>query len=231
MKKSEAHAREPKSPHARATDNFTTAAWTSVYLTIWLMGAELSLAVEQSDEAGAGDVFNLESLFEKGKFETSFSSGVLFGPVGAPKGRPTINYTMTSLRLGYVVNQIWELGWFRGNCELIGEGFGSGIFMGPGNYIAGATLWGRYNFVQKGWPLTPYIQGGAGLTSTDIDHGIVGQDFNFNLDLGCGIRYFIGNSWSVFLEYQYQHISNANLGPHNLGINSQGPILGISLFF
>ena len=47
--------------------------------------------------------------------------------------------------------------------------------------------------------------------STDIDHSILGQPFNFNLDLGAGVRYFIGRNWSLSLEYRYQHISNANL--------------------
>ena len=64
--------------------------------------------------------------------------------------------------------------------------------------------------------------------STDIDHGIVGQPFNFNLDLGFGVRYFLGRNWSLSLEYRYQHISNAGLNKHNLGINADGPILGVS---
>jgi hypothetical protein len=59
----------------------------------------------------------------------------------------------------------------------------------------------------------------------------LGQPFNFNLDLGVGVRYFVGRNWALNLEYRYQHISNANLGAKNLGINAAGPILGISCFF
>jgi hypothetical protein len=33
------------------------------------------------------------------------------------------------------------------------------------------------------------------------------------------------------LECRYQHISNANTGKHNLGINAIGPLLGVSYFF
>jgi opacity protein-like surface antigen len=175
--------------------------------------------------------FLVDDFFNRGSYEATLSSGVLFSPFGSPRDRPTINYTITSLSLGYMVSRIYEAGWLRGNFEMTLEAFGSYVYDGPGSYIAGGTLWARYNFVPKGWRLTPYIQGGAGLTSTDIDHGIVGEDFNFNLNLGCGLRYFIAPRWSIHLEYQYQHISNANLGHHNLGINAQGPILGLSYFF
>ena len=44
-------------------------------------------------------------------------------------------------------------------------------------------------------------------------------------------RYVLARHWSLDLEYRYQHISNANLAGHNLGINAHGPVLGISYFF
>ena len=122
-------------------------------------------------------------------------------------------------------------GWWRGNFEVVGEGFGSGIYEGPGSYIAGATVWLRYNFVRPTCRLVPYVQAGAGLTSTDIDRGLVGEPFNFNLELGVGVRYFLSERWALALEYRYQHISNANIGAENVGINAQGPILGVSFLF
>jgi opacity protein-like surface antigen len=156
-------------------------------------------------------------LFASGRYELGLTSGVLFSPVGVEQNRPTINYAITGIQVGRML--------------VVGEGFGSAVFEGPGSYIAGITVWLRYNFVRPGWRFVPYVQGGAGLLSTDIDRGLVGQPFNFNLDLGVGMRYFIAPRWSVNLEYQFQHISNANLGKSNIGINSQGPILGISYFF
>jgi opacity protein-like surface antigen len=69
------------------------------------------------------------------------------------------------------------------------------------------------------------------LVTTDIDRGLVGQPFNFSLDLGVGLRYFVTRRWSINLEYRFQHISNADLGQRNIGINAQGPVLGISCFF
>ena len=191
----------------------------------WSRGQETNSASASSWSLPVGD------LFACGRYEATLDSGVLFSPVGNPRNRPEINYTVTGLQLGRMMGGVWGSGLLRGSLELSAEGFGSAIFEGPGSYVAGVTIWVRYNFVQRGWRLVPFIEGGAGLVSTDIDRNIVGQPFNFNLDLGAGIRYFITPRCSLNLEYRYQHISNADLGKSNIGINGQGPILGVSYFF
>lgn len=199
--------------------------------TFFVLNLQLSQASGAEDEAPQASAFSIDHLFERGRREVSFNNGVFFSPYLATYNRPTINYTMTEIQLGYMLTEFRETGFFRGNLEVVGEGFGSGIFMGPGSYIAGMTIWTRYNFVRPGWRWVPYAQAGAGLTSTDIDRGIVGQPFNFNLNLGAGVRWFIRPRWALNLEYRYQHISNANTGKRNLGINAQGPILGVSYLF
>jgi opacity protein-like surface antigen len=156
---------------------------------------------------------------------------VLFSPFLATGGRPTINYTITEVQFGYMLSDVKGHGWLRGNFELVGEGFGSAIFEGSGSFIAGITVWMRYNFAPPGWRLVPFAQAGMGLTSTDIDHKYVGQPFNFNLDLGLGTRYLLSQHWSLNLEYRFQHISNADMGRHNIGINGHGPVLGVSYLF
>ncbi|HET9804079.1 MAG TPA: acyloxyacyl hydrolase [Candidatus Acidoferrum sp.] len=171
------------------------------------------------------------TLFSPGSWEGSVDAGVLFSPVIATYQRPTINYTITSLQVGRMLSEVKGSGWLRGNFEFAGEGFGSAIFQGPGGYIAGVTLWARYNFVQRDWRFIPYVQAGAGLTATDINRGIVGQTFQFNLDIAAGTRYFLAQRWCLNLECRYQHVSNANTGKHNLGINAIGPLLGVSYFF
>ncbi len=191
----------------------------------------LSRAADRTEERQAADFEAFDSPFSKGQFEGALTSGVLFSPFVAKGNRPTINYSITEVQLGYMLTDAKGAGWWRGNFEVLAEGFGSGIFEGPGSFIAGATFWGRYNFVQPGWRLVPFLQAGAGLTSTDIPHSIVGQPFQFNLELGAGTRYFFNPNWALNLEFRYQHISNANTGVHNLGINAAGPILGVSYFF
>jgi hypothetical protein len=76
--------------------------------------------------------------------------------------------------------------------------------------------------------MIPYFQVGGGWTFMDIDHRYDGENFNFNVDGSAGLRYFFQPRVSLNLEYRFQHISNANLWKHNIGLNSEGPVIGIS---
>jgi opacity protein-like surface antigen len=172
----------------------------------------------------------VENLFQSGLHEASGGAGVMFSPFIATRGRPTLNYELTEIQLGYMLTDVHGSYFWRGNVEVAGSGFGGPIINGQGSYVAGATAWLRYNFVPRAGHFVPFVQAGAGLTSTD-DRELVGQCFNFNLNLGAGVKYFFKPNWSVNLEYRYQHISDANLTPHNLGVNADGPMLGISHYF
>jgi opacity protein-like surface antigen len=200
-----------------------------VFLAAISSASAIADAPQQREAAESDKAFS--PLFQAGAYELSLSSGVLFSPFGATHNRPTINYTLSELQFGYMVTDVEEHGWLRGNFEITGAAFGSGIFLGEGSYIIGCTTWLRYNLVPVKGRFSGYAQAGGGVVATDIDKGIVGQTFNFNLDLALGVRYFISPRISLNLEYRYQHISNANLGRKNVGINAHGPILGISYFF
>lgn len=195
------------------------------------LGLEIAAAEELPTEPPHVELSVPADLFRAGAKEFSVNTGVMFSPVGSPDNRSTINYTVTGLELGWMLYDPKDLGLLSGNIEFLTEVFGNYIYEGEGEFIAGGTLWLRYNFIQEGWRFVPYAQGGAGLTWTDINQQLVGQPFNFNLNLGVGLRWLATSHFSVNLEYRYQHISNANSGDHNLGINSQGPILGVTWFF
>ena len=198
---------------------------------LFFLSLQFAGAAEPAGESSPAQTFLADDLFAGGKWEAGLGTGVLFSPFGANRNRPTINYTISELELGYMLGDVRELGWVRGNFELAGSGFGGAIFDGPGSYIAGGTLWLRYNFVPRDWRIVPFAQAGAGITFAETERRVLGQTFNFNLDVGVGARYLFDKHWSLDLEYRYQHISNANLSGHNLGINANGPILGISYFF
>jgi Lipid A 3-O-deacylase (PagL) len=169
--------------------------------------------------------------FHAGGYELTLGGGSLFSPIGHPKNRPTVNYAIGQAQLGLMLTDVAGPSILRGNAEFVWEGFGASIYDGPGNYIAGGTLWMRYNFVPLNCPVVPYGQLGAGFLFTDIDHRYDGQNFNFNLDAAAGLRIPLCSRSSLNLEYRAQHISNANTGKRNIGINSQGPIASISWFF
>jgi opacity protein-like surface antigen len=205
--------------------------FATAYVFLCALNLGWSQTVETNGNTTTTNTSAANDLFGRGRYEATLNSGVLFSPFIATGGRPIINYTLTEVQFGYMLSEVKGRGWHRGNFELVGEGFASAIFEGDGSFIAGMTIWIRYNFVPPGWRFIPYAQAGMGLTSTDIDHKIVGQPFNFNLDLGLGTRYLLSEHWALNLEYRYQHISNANSGEHNIGINAHGPMVGVSYLF
>jgi hypothetical protein len=174
---------------------------------------------------------NLDRAFDKGLTEVAVNSGILFSPFPGEDSRPTLNYTQTGVEIGRMLTNVRGDGIIRGNCEILGELLGGPIVNGRGNYVANGTLWLRYNFVPQHWCIKPYAQAGAGVAMTDMNRRIVGQDFNFNLDLAAGAHYFIREQLSLNLECRFQHISNAGMSEQNWGLNALGPTVGVSWFF
>jgi len=170
-------------------------------------------------------------FFRAGRYEVALMSGLMFSPIGADRNRATEDYTLTVLQLGRMLSDVSGSGWLRGNWELALEAFGGAVVKGTGSYVAGGTLWGRYNFVQADWRVVPYFQLGAGAGGTDMDRRLVGETFNFNLDAAAGMRWFISQNWALNVECRYQHTSNATIAKHDLGVNAIGPSVGISFFF
>jgi opacity protein-like surface antigen len=195
------------------------------------MGALKVSAQTQSMASSDTNQFSVDDDFRYGFHEVSVGSGVYFSNIVRGSDRPNINYAIGYARVGFMAMDPQELGFFRGNLEIAPELFGADIYDGPGSYIAGGTLWFRYNFIPKGWKVLPFVELGGGLTDQDLPHNYDGKDFNFNLDAGVGMRYFIRPKCSVELEYRFQHISNADIWDHNVGSNASGPTAGISLFF
>ena len=198
------------------------------------LGIILGLACSgfaRADEIADSSQTDYEKNFNAGQSEVAAGGQVLFSPFIATGGRPTVNYGGGLIQYGYMLNDLKESGSLRGNFEVLGELAGSSIFVGDGTYVASATFWLRYNLVLSGWRFIPFVQIGGGISLTDADHDVFGQTFNFNLDVAPGVRYFVTPHCSLNAEYRYQHISNANIAKHNLGINAQGVALSVSWYF
>jgi len=195
----------------------------------WLF---LAFAVACSSTANAADQHDsLSDNFQNGRYDLTLSSGVLFSPIGADHDRPTVNYTISTLQFGWMFTDVHGSGWLRGNWEATAEVIGGAIFAGRGSYIAGATGWVKYNFVQPDWRVIPYLGAGVGAEATDMDPTLVGETFNFNLNIAAGLKCFITPRWALDIQCRYQHTSNAKLANHDIGVNAVGPILGLSYFF
>ena len=119
---------------------------------------------------------------------------------------------------------------WSGNFELLGQLFG-GEQVKPNNaYVVGVAPLLRYNFA-TGTRLVPFIDGGAGLTLTDIRHPDLSTDFEFNLQVGGGVHWFFKPNVSAMLDGRLVHFSNAGIDSPNDGVNTLVLYLGVNWFF
>jgi hypothetical protein len=176
--------------------------------------------------------------FAKGATEFELLGGYWHSPIttGGAK-RPQFDYAGGDLRLGIILGPILfdRSKIVRGNIEFLGDFFTDGVTYGPGNYLVGGSIAFRYNFIQPGSRIIPYLQlGGGGLhtdATEDPDQRIIGSDFEFLLESDLGARVLLNDRWSLILEGSYQHISNADTGSRNVGVNAIGGRLGLGFVF
>ena len=124
-------------------------------------------------------------------------SGVAWSNVRS--GQPNQPYTLVpmsltaSLKLDDVSLDHFLGGWLRGYSEFYFRGEYEQIVHGPENHYEGIMVGPRYNFVQPGWVIIPYVEGGVGLGFADSNPqaGGLGQDFNFTFEAGAGAKYNI----------------------------------------
>lgn len=119
---------------------------------------------------------------------------------------------------------------WRGNLELLGQLFG-GEQVKPSNaYVVGLAPLLRYNFA-TGTRFVPYLNGGAGVSLTDIRGPDLSTDFEFNVQFGGGFHVFLTPKVSATLEGRWLHLSNAGIHTPNDGVNTMMVYLGANWFF
>ncbi|HLW35492.1 MAG TPA: hypothetical protein VKS98_07505 [Chthoniobacterales bacterium] len=112
----------------------------------------------------------------------------------------------------------------RGNLEFgIGPIFTS-IVKGPESYFVGAAGGFRYNFVQPGARLIPYIElrGGVGKSDARKLYNSLQSDATLSYLLGGGLRYQASSRWSVALGVIDQHLSTAYFADRDYGTDALG---------
>ena len=173
--------------------------------------------------------------FERGTWEAEGGAG-FFGSFSTTSVRRiTINYQIEDLRLGWMYDSPRHPGIFRGNNEFLLEVFAGPVTKGPGSFIAGGSPLWRYNFVQPGAKLIPYVQLGAGALDNDShvrrSQRELGEAFEFVLQADVGLKYLINDKWAISAEVDFRHISNADLAGRNEGLNSLGGLMQLSYSF
>lgn len=180
----------------------------------------------------------IQDPLSKGVAEVEVLGGYFHSPVTTGGAhRPQFDYSGGDIRYGIVLSPMFfdHSSLLRGNVEFLIDGLGDGVVKGAGNYLAGGSVLFRYNFIQPGSHFIPYFQlGGGGLHSDaaeDPSQKIIGSNFEFLLEADLGGRLLLNDRWSLLFEGTFQHISNADTAPHNVGVNALGGRLGVGWIY
>jgi hypothetical protein len=174
-------------------------------------------------------------VFRAGGHEIELRDGAFFSFLDTGVAKPELNYQLATASFGWMLNDPGHGGIFRGNSEFLIEAFGADTFKGPNRFMVGGEGIWRYNFVQPGARLVPYLELGGGGLYNDIYQNpvqhLIGGGFEFMLHGGVGVRWFVSDNWALSLEGDYRHVSNAGIYARNQGLNSFGGTFGIHWFF
>jgi lipid A 3-O-deacylase len=120
--------------------------------------------------------------------------------------------------------------WYRGNFEFRLELFTGAQFSPSTEWFVGLTPHIRYNFA-TGTRWIPFMDAGAGVTATGIGPPDLSGTFEFNLQGGPGVHWFLEDDLALTLEVRYVHWSCAGIHHPNLGLNGITGMLGVTFFF
>ncbi len=213
---------------------------TLVTCLVAVMVLPLSHVMAGTDSKGMKEITPPACTCNDKDWSIELGSGAMWSNVrsGAPNAAYTIiPITLTaSLKVDDVSLDNFIGGWLRGNTEFFFRGDYNAIVHGPENHYEGIMVGPRYNFVQPGWKLIPFAEGGVGFGFADSQPaaGGLGEDFNFAFEAAIGAKYNICDDFFVRLACEYQHISNAGLSEPtnpNHPIDALGPKLSFGYSF
>jgi lipid A 3-O-deacylase len=204
-----------------------------------LLGLTASALVAQPCLAEAADVpdstaqVQTNANFGYGKQELSIAAGYGFG-VGIGGSN---NGNLKDIRFAALIPR-WGVGltdplaegtWYEGNLDLLIEGAFLFEYRPVHGFSGGGTLVFRYNFLESG-RVVPFIEAGAGIVGTDFDLKGQSDGFNFSVQGGLGLHFFVLPRVAITAEARLHHISDAGLRVPNNGINDSLLLLGASFF-
>jgi len=199
-----------------------------LFLTVWL-GIALSTSTGLAEDAAP---FHARHVATRGAVEIG-------GTLGYAQGTTAIGNAASSNRsavfvmprIGVVLTEPMGRRWWEGNVELLVEPVFARFINPFAAEGAGASFVLKYNFLSFGrW--MPFWDAGAGIFWTNLAPRIPEQStqFEFSLETGPGVHYFVTDQITWTMGVRLHHISNANLGDRNTGINGVLPYIGLSVF-
>jgi hypothetical protein len=181
--------------------------------------------------AGTEISYETATALDAPRFEVAVESAYLLGVFGNPNSYEIgAEFLTARVRWGIIDADCWLRGYNQFYVSAVAEP----IFRGVENHYFGLNFGGRYNFVQPGRRLNPYISGGLGLGWIDSHPsipGAQGQDFTFNILTAAGISYRLNTHWKLDAGILYQHLSNGGQTDPNPSLNLLGPQVGLNYSF
>lgn len=200
--------------------------WWTVLIVLAALTLERPVSVAASGSEDAGDVV------KRGTMEVGVAAGFWQATTLLGNGRSENRSAALVLpRLGFVVTDPIGAGWWRGNVEVFVEPLFARFTQPFAAEAAGGSLVLKYNFLAFGrW--MPFWDAGAGMIWTNLAPRIQEQStqFEFVLETGPGVHYFMTDTVTLTMGVRLHHISNGGLGERNTGINAILPYVGISVF-
>jgi lipid A 3-O-deacylase len=203
-------AEVPRQPPSPATNSITIPELSAPKSTIW------------QDGIGNGFSSSAQSV--------TLEAGVALGmsKLGSHQAH---DLALTSLSYGHMLGPVLGEGhWYRGNFEVRAELFGGGQYSPSKEWLVGLTPHLRYNFA-TGTRWIPFVDGGVGVTATGIGPPDLSGTFEFNLQPGMGLHWFLRDNLALTSELKYYHFSCAGISNPNSGMNNIGGMIGLTWFF
>jgi len=175
---------------------------------------------------------NARDILKRGTIEAGGTVGfwqALSGPFHVPSANRSAVFIMP--RVGMVVTDEVGAGALTGNVEVLVEPFFARFTRPFAAEAAGGSLVLKYNFLSFGrW--VPFWEVAAGVLWTNLAPRIPEESppFNFILGTGPGAQYFITPHTALTLGVRFSHVSNAEIGERNIGLNAILPYVGLSWF-
>lgn len=146
-------------------------------------------------------------------------------------GRLRHDLALLSLTYGHMLGSVKGQGhWYRGNWELRGELFTGAEFSPARTWGIGLTPHLRYQLA-TGTRWVPFADLGAGVTATGEQPPDLGGAFEFNLQAGTGLQWFVRDNLALTFEARYLHVSSAGLYQPNLGLNTIAGLVGLTWYY
>jgi hypothetical protein len=213
------------------------ASMALVALTSVSFSCSAASANPNTEEKGSEieAIADSDDRYQQGTWDWSFEFAYLFHVVPNPwhclldlrfrsPNRNGYRFVTETVGVRYRLNGIDGPSPFHVSVQLCGDIVATEITHGPESYFFGSAFGLHFDFVERRWPIVPYLDFRIGPGGIDAAKGENGQQnkLEFTYLWGTGLRYDINSALSVSVGALDQHFSTAWLTPRNLSVDNLG---------